>query len=117
VTFKGIEATLYRAADKPMPAGHRSIADRFAVPHNFPPDLTVPEAMIRVAGALTRIFLGSLLFAVWGVGAAVTLRDIPNLFLRIAAFIPLLGIFVAALTMLMLAITALVHKISPTHAK
>lgn len=40
--------------------------DRFRSPRTFNPTLTFPEACVAVAGALTRIFLGSLLFAICG---------------------------------------------------
>jgi hypothetical protein len=40
--------------------------DRFRTPHTFNPPLTFLEACVAVVGALTRIFLGSLLFAVFG---------------------------------------------------
>ena len=45
--------------------GFRTLA-RFGTPRTFNPDLTFPEACVAVTGALARIFLGSLLFAICG---------------------------------------------------
>jgi hypothetical protein len=98
------------------PAGvvqQRSIADRFAIPHDFPPNLTFKEALIRVAGALTRICLGSLLFALWGVGSALAWTAIPNPFLKAAALLPLLILFLLALTGVLAGVTVAVKKLSP----
>ena len=70
-------------------AGRRSIAQRFAVPHSFAPDLSFPEAMVRVAAALARILLGSTLFAFWGVFSARAWAAIPGHFWQAAAILPL----------------------------
>jgi hypothetical protein len=91
----------------------RSIAERFAIPHDFPPNLTFKEALIRVAGALTRICLGSLLFALWGVGSALAWTAIPNPFLKAAALLPLLILFLLALTGVLAGVTVAVKKLSP----
>ena len=105
----------FATAENTHPANtvHRSIADRFAIPHDFPPDLTLKEALVRVVGALVRICLGSLLFALWGVGSALAWGAILNPFLRVAALVPLLLLFLLALTGLMVGVTAAVKKISP----
>jgi hypothetical protein len=41
--------------------------EKFAVPHQFAPSLSLYGAFIAVMGALARIFLGSLAGALWGV--------------------------------------------------
>src|ERR1700730_5221904 len=83
------------------PRGPRSLAERFAVPHAFPPDLSFPEVLIRVSAALARILLGSSLFALWGVGSARAWNAIPSHFWRATAILPLLLLFVIPLTGLM----------------
>jgi|HubBroStandDraft_6_1064221.scaffolds.fasta_scaffold763859_2 hypothetical protein len=94
-------------------AVRRNLADHFAIPHDFPPDLTLKEALVRVGGALVRILVGSLLFALWGVASALAWNTIPNPFLRVLALLPLLAVFLVAMTAVMLGVTAVVKKISP----
>jgi hypothetical protein len=95
------------------PAGRRSIAQRFAVPHSFAPDLSLPEAMIRVAAALARILLGSLLFALWGVFSARAWAALPGHFWQAAAILPLALLFLMPFTALMAGISSLVRAVSP----
>ena len=95
------------------PRGHRSVAQRFAVPHSFPPDLSFPEVLIRLSAALARILLGSSLFALWGVCFARAWSAIPSHFWRATAILPLVLLFVIPLTGLMLGISAVVKAISP----
>jgi hypothetical protein len=94
-------------------AGRRSIAQRFAVPHSFAPDLSLPEAMVRVAAALARILLGSLLFALWGVFSARVWIAVPSNFWRGAAILPLALLFLMPFTALMAGISNLVRAASP----
>jgi len=96
--------------------GHRTIAQRFAIPHDFPPNLSLPEALIRVAGAMARILLGSLLFAVWGVWSARTWDAITGNFLRAAAILPLALLFLVPFTALMAGISAVVKAVTPKAA-
>jgi hypothetical protein len=93
--------------------GQRTLAQRFAIPHDFPPNLTLPEALVRVAGALARILLGSTLFAFWGLFSARAWSAIPSPFWRAAAILPLLLLFLLPLTGLMLGISAMVRAVSP----
>ena len=95
------------------PAGSRSIAQRFAVPHSFAPDLSLPEALLRVAAALARILLGSLLFALWGVFSARVWAAVPSQFWRGAAILPLAILFLVPFTALMAGISTLVRAVSP----
>src|SRR5271155_1432193 len=94
------------------PAGRRTLAKRFAVPHNFPPDLSLPEALIRVAAAMARILLGSLLFAVWGVWSTRAWDAIPGQYWRAAAILPLVLLFLIPFTALMAGISAMVRVIT-----
>lgn len=92
---------------------HRSISERFGIPHSFPPDLSVGEAIVAALGALARIFLGSLLFAVWGVYSIRSFDAIPSHFWRVVILIPLFLLFACSLGALMLAISAVVRRVSP----
>jgi hypothetical protein len=93
--------------------GRRSIGARFGIPHDFPPDLSLPQALIGVSGALARIFLGSLWFAVWGVYSIRAWGAIQSSFWRAAIVIPLALLFVLPFTVLMVGISAVVKAISP----
>jgi len=105
---------------EPLPqadtSGRRTIAQRFAIPHDFPPNLSLPEALIRVAAAMARILLGSLLFAVWGVWSAGAWDAIPGHFLRAAAILPLALLFLIPFTALMAGISAMVKAVTPKAA-
>jgi hypothetical protein len=45
----------------------KSPLEQFAVPHQFQPRLSLFGATVAITAALTRIFLGSLIGALWGV--------------------------------------------------
>ncbi len=94
-------------------SGPRTIAERFAVPHSFPPNLSLPEALVRVGGALARILLGSLLFAVWGILSARAWAAMPNQFWRAASILPLAMLFLMPFAALMMGIAAVVKAVSP----
>lgn len=88
----------------------RSVGERFAIPHTFQPQLGVIQALVGIGGALLRIFLGSLLFAVWGTYSLVAWSAIGNRFSRVAALVALSFLFLLSFTVLMLAISALARK-------
>jgi hypothetical protein len=94
-------------------SGPRTIAQRFAVPHDFPPNLSLPEALIRVTAAMARILLGSLLFAVWGVWSSRAWDAIPGQFWRAAAILPLALLFLMPFAALMVGISAMVKAFVP----
>jgi len=66
-----------------------------------------------VAGCLARIFGACLLFALWGGLSALAWTSIANRLWRAAALAPLALIFLAALGLLMWAISAVEKKIHP----
>jgi hypothetical protein len=45
----------------------RSPLERFAIPHQFTPRLSLHGALLAVSAALTQILLGCLIGALWGV--------------------------------------------------
>jgi hypothetical protein len=83
------------------------VAERFAIPYSFAPNLSLAEACASLAFALARIFLGSLLFAFWGVGTALLYHAIGSQFWRIAVLPPALLVFLLGMAGLMAAISAL----------
>ncbi|HXB75134.1 MAG TPA: hypothetical protein VNY05_43280 [Candidatus Acidoferrales bacterium] len=83
----------------------RSIFSRLAVPYTFSPDLSLGDALIAIAGCLTRIFAACVLFAVWGVLSALAWSAIENHFWRAAAVLALVLIFLAGLATVMIAIS------------
>jgi hypothetical protein len=96
----------------PTQPGPKSRAERFAIPHTFPPDLSFPEVLIRLFAAMARVLLGSLLFALWGIMSARAWSTIPTHFWRLAAILPLVLLFLLPLTGLMAGISALVKVAS-----
>jgi hypothetical protein len=82
------------------------------VPHAFAPDLTFRRAMLAVCGALARIFLGSTVFALWGMGAVLAWNAIENPFWGVLAMLPIALSFGLAFGGLMLVVTGLVRKLS-----
>jgi hypothetical protein len=99
--------------------GHISkwnVGETFGVPHTFAPNLSIAEAFVAVGIALTRIFIGSLTFALWGVAAWITYSAIGNHpILRIVAMLPIAVLFLASLAALMLAISSLVNWLHRKH--
>lgn len=77
---------------------------RLALPHSFQPEMRFGEAVIRVIGALARIVLGSIVFAVCGAYIWYSGATIRNLFLRLAVMAGLSLIFFVVFGALMLAI-------------
>jgi hypothetical protein len=92
---------------------NRSVHERFAIPHTFNPNLTVGEATLAAMGAFTRIFLGSVLFAVWGVASALLWNSIASHFWRVVITIPLVLLLLSMMAGLMLGIAAIGNLISP----
>jgi len=90
----------------------RSKYERLAIPFTFKPQLSFAEALVATAGAMLRIVLGSLLFAVWGTYSLVAWAAIRNPLWRIGVQLPLFLMFVLSFFLLMFAIAALVRTIS-----
>lgn len=91
---------------------------RFALPHTFQPEVRFREAVILVMGAITRIFVGSIIFAVCGAYIWYSWATIRNLPLRILAVLGLsivfLASFGAAMFAIHLAVTAILRRMGKT---
>jgi hypothetical protein len=86
-------------------AGDRSPFERFAVPFMFQPVLSPSQAAVAALRTFLRIFLGSLLFGVWGAYALLLWTSILNPYLRVAAMIPMVALFLFLLGSLLIATT------------
>jgi hypothetical protein len=91
--------------------GTRPMHHRFAIPYSFKPELSVPEALIAAFGAFLRIFLGSILFGVYGWNSLVRWNAIRSTFWKVVAVPPIILLFVLLFTLLMAAISAMVRKL------
>jgi hypothetical protein len=91
----------------------RSAYERFALPFAFKPRLSFAEAAVAVVASLLRIFLGSLLFAVWGAYALEIWFHVGNLFLRWAVLLPYGIVFLFAIALLMAAIASIARALLP----
>ncbi len=93
--------------------GERPAYQRLTVPYSFKPELSFTEAIIGALGAFLRIFLGSILFGVYGWNAIVTWNGIRSPFWRGAAVVPMVLLFLLLFALLMAAISAMVRKLLP----
>jgi hypothetical protein len=87
--------------------------ERLAIPHTFPPQLTLLEALVATCGAFLRILLGSMLFASWGVSSLALWQArqplAPRLGMLALAF---LG-FVLAFGLMLVVVRTLVRAATP----
>jgi hypothetical protein len=111
--MRRLVARMFPPFDGPPQAGAKSVGEPFAVPYMFNPNLTFTGALIAVASSVSRIFLGSLLFAVWGVGSLMAWSRIHNHFWRVMALVPLILLFLVSFAALMIAISTVVTWVSP----
>jgi hypothetical protein len=91
----------------------RSSYERFAIPYSFKPRLSFVEAVVAASGALLRIFLGSLLFAVWGTYTLLAWNAVRNVFARGIVLVVLVTLFAVSMAAVILAISALVRMVWP----
>ncbi|MGD1093565.1 MAG: hypothetical protein ABSB35_16450 [Bryobacteraceae bacterium] len=94
-------------------ARKRSTCERLAVPYVFSPNLSLGEAAAAALGAFARIFLGSLLFALWGVSSVMIWNSMDSHFWRAVITVPLVLVLLVSLGGLMLGITAIGNLITP----
>jgi hypothetical protein len=100
-------------ADQRIARQARSSYERFAIPFTFKPRLSVPAAVIASIGALLRILLGSLLFAVWGTYSLLVWSTVHNPLARAGVLLPLFVLFLLAMALLMFTISAVVGRLAP----
>ena len=90
----------------------RSSYERFAIPYSFKPSLSFWEAVRAAMTAFLRIFLGSLLFAVWGTYTLWVWSALRQSLWLPVALLPLVLLFLILFALLMLAISALSRAVS-----
>jgi len=114
--FAKARVLLWAPLHRPPGAGEdRSSYERFAIPYSFKPRLRVSEAVVAAIGGFLRIMLGCLLFAVWGTYSLVAWSGIRNPLWRVGALLSLLLLFLASVTLMLLAVAALVRTVTPKH--
>jgi hypothetical protein len=114
IQLQTIEALIFPEAASAKAAsagegGDRSPYERFAIPYSFPPALSASEAVRATLRTFLRILLGSVLFGVWGACALLAWASIGNPFLRVAAMIPMIALFLVLLCGLLVATTLLLR--------
>ena len=88
--------------------------ERLPVPFTFKPQLTLRQAVAATFGAVLRIVLGSLLFAVWGGYSLVVWSAVHSVVFRFSVLILMLAAFVVAFRVLLRALDGLVRALSPS---
>jgi hypothetical protein len=112
LNLRNLEALLFPdSAALPSDAG-KAVHQYFKLPHIFQPALTLNQALIATLRTLLRIFLGSILFGIWGAYSMLVWTSIPNLFWRVAAMIPMLALFLVLLGGLMIATTLVLRPLT-----
>ena len=90
----------------------RSPLERFAIPHQFQPQLTVYGAVLAVAAALTQILLGCLIAALWGIRIWLTAASTHSMAWKGFAIFGLVGGMAASLTLLVYAVQTAIGRLS-----
>jgi hypothetical protein len=93
----------------------RDIPPRFAVPFTSPPQLSFADAVLATFVACIRIFVGSLLFAVWGSSSLLAWTVMDRAIWRVAVTALLFLLLVLAMTLLIRVTSALAGKLSTRH--
>jgi hypothetical protein len=86
---------------------------RLAVPYTFNPQFGLRSALVAIAGCLTRIFGGCVLFALWGGASVAAWSAIANHVWRVVAVVSLLLVFLTGLVALMAGISAAERQLAP----
>lgn len=94
--------------------GLRSPLEKLAIPHQFQPRLTLYEAFVAVTAATTRILLGCLIAALWGVRIWSAGASNHSTLWKSLSILALAGGMVVSLAILMFAVRALVRRLSKT---
>jgi len=90
----------------------RSPLERFAVPHQFQPQLTVYGALLAVTAALAQILFGCFIAALWGVSIWLTAVSTHSIVWKGFAIFGLVGGMAASLALLVFAAQLLVGRLS-----
>jgi hypothetical protein len=87
--------------------------EKFALPHQFTPRLSLYGAVIGVAGAMTRILVGSLIGALWGVRIWLAAASAHSMVWKSLVILGFAAGLAASLTALMWAVRKATMKLDP----
>ena len=90
----------------------RSPFERFQIPHQFQPDLTVFGAVLAVTAALTQILLGCLIAALWGVRIWLAAASAHSMIWKSLAIFGLVSGMAVSLAALVYGVQMLVGRLS-----
>jgi hypothetical protein len=107
-----IKSLVQLAFDTSIRPEARTGTQRLAIPHTFNEALAVPDAIFAVIQAMVRIFLGCLLFAMWGTLAMWLWSEIASVFLRFLVLVPVLVLFLFSFLALMAGISTMTKAVS-----
>ncbi len=93
------------------------VFERLAVPHTFQPRMSVRAATFAALVALVRIFLGSMLFAVWGGCTWALWVMIQNPLWRYVTLLPLLAGLLVTMGLLMIGISVCARRLKAWSAR
>jgi hypothetical protein len=88
--------------------------EQFALPHQFTPRLSLLGAVVAVMGALARIFLGSLIGALWGVQIWIAIASYHSIVWKSFVVFGLSAGLAASLAALMWAVEKATMKLCAT---
>ncbi len=107
-----LKSLVHLALDTSLRPEARTGAQRFGIPHTFNEALALPDALLAVVQAMARIFLGCLVFAIWGTLAMWLWSEISNVFLRFLVLVPVLVLFLVSFVALMAGISTMTKAVS-----
>jgi len=91
----------------------QSPLEKFAVPHQFTPRMSLYGAFIAVTGAMARILFGSLIGALWGVGIWTAGASPHSMIWKSMVILGLAAGLAASLALLMWAVGKATMKLQP----
>jgi hypothetical protein len=90
----------------------RAPLERFAIPHQFQPQLTLFGAVLAIAAALTQILFGCLIAALWGVRIWLAAVSEHSMVWKSFAILGLAGAMAGSLMLLVYGVQAVIGRLS-----
>jgi len=87
--------------------------EKFTVPHQFTPRLSLYGALVAIGAALTRIFTISIIGALWGVGIWTAADSLHSIFWKIALIFVQAAGLAASVAGILRAIHIFEHHLAP----
>ena len=108
---------LLSGGDQDLHGDAGSSFERLAVPHSFKPRMSIAAATFAALVALVRIFLGSMLFAVWGGCTWALWAMIHNPLWRYLTLLPLIAGLLVTMGLLMIGISVCARRLKAWSAR